>query len=447
MFIVGTWNIWGLNGSNKQKNVQAWTHKNNLDIIGLLETKIGNASLNSITCKLTPPHWKYLSNITSSTTCRILVGWNTQKLHLTYLHSASQWLTCEATLPNNPTPIRLTFIYGHNTPAERLSLWRYISEESSINTCTPWLLLGDFNAIMQVGDRSGGNTHWPGYQNDFNNCMSQSGLLQVPYTGLKYTWHNGQQGSNTIQKKLDWIFGNPCLFSTWPAAHATVQPRSISDHSPMTLSLQSLSSNHRQSPFKFLNIWADRTDFLPTVALSWHNPVHGNPMFQFTTKLSRLKTDLRQLHKQHTNNITDRVIQAKTLWAAAQIQLDQNPTSESAQAHERTLATQYMQLCRDEESYFKNKIHSLQDEEGNVIHEQQELGKMASIYFETLLTAPHATTNEEVHTLYPITITEESKAAALLPITDDDIKAALFSISDSKAPGPDGYNALFYKKS
>jgi len=325
-----------------------------------------------------------------------------------------------------------------------------------------------------VGDRSEGDTHWPRYQNDFNTCISHSALLQVPYTGLKFTWHNGQHGSNTIQKKLDWIFGNPCLFSTWPATHSTVQPRSISDHSPLILSLLSLH-NHQQSPFKFLNIWADQNDFLPTVASSWHTPVSGNPMFQFTTKLRRLKTDLRQLHKQHTNNITDRVSQAKALWEAAQFLLDQHPTLETARLTERTLATQYMQLCRDEESYYKqksriqwlqlgdrntsffhksllhrqvrNRIHSLQDEDGNVIHEQQELGKLASAYFENLLTAPHPIMNAEVHDLYPNAITEESKAAALLQITDDDIKAALFSISDSKAPGPDGYNALFYKKS
>lgn len=136
---------------------------------------------------------------------------------------------------------------------------------------------------------------------------------------------------------------------------------------------------------------------------------------------------------------------------------------------------QYMQLCRDEESYFKQKskiqwlqlgdrnttffhksllhqqvrnmIHSLQDADGNVIHEQHELGKMTSAYFENLLPASHPTTNAEVHNLYPNAITEESKAATFLTITDDDIKTALFSIFDSKALGLDGYNTLFYKKS
>jgi hypothetical protein len=49
--------------------------------------------------------------------------------------------------------------------------------------------------------------------------------------------------------------------------------------------------------------------------------------------------------------------------------------------------------------------------------------------------------------IYPITISEASKAVAEAPVTNDDIKATLFSIADNKAPGPDGYTAFFFKQS
>ncbi|KAJ6952190.1 hypothetical protein NC653_041365 [Populus alba x Populus x berolinensis] len=197
-------------------------------------------------------------------------------------------------------------------------------------------------------------------------------------------------------------------------------------------------------------------------------------MFKLTSKLRRLKPALRQLHFQHTNNITSRVAQAKASWDAAQYDIDNHPESEEAKVNERHLAAAYMQLCKDEESYFKqksriqwlqlgdrntsffhksllhrqvrNNIYRLQDDAGTVIHDQQEIGNMASTYFQRLLCVPNPPILEDLHSIYPATISEASKSIAEAPITNDDIQAALFSIPDTKAPGPDGYNAFFFKK-
>lgn len=122
----------------------------------------------------------------------------------------------------------------------------------------------------------------------------------------------------------------------------------------MILSLHS-PNKHPHSPFKFLNIWADRSDFIATVATSWQLPVRGNPMYQLTTKLRRLKIDLKLFHRQNTSNITDRVANAKAEWDASQIHLDRNPALEAAISNERALTIHYQHLCKDEESYFKQK--------------------------------------------------------------------------------------------
>nr|TKR84759.1 hypothetical protein D5086_0000254640 [Populus alba] len=124
-----------------------------------METKVAAANIASIEPNLAPAYWKYCSNITSSPTCQILVGWNSQKLNLKCIHSASQWLTCEVTQVSSPTPIRITFIYGHNTPAARLALWDYINQQSTSTASIPWIVLGDFNAIIQASDRTGGDNY------------------------------------------------------------------------------------------------------------------------------------------------------------------------------------------------------------------------------------------------------------------------------------------------
>jgi len=56
MFSIGSWNIWGLNNLQTQKAVQEWTTKNNLEIFGLLETKIAPSNLSVVESKLGLPH-------------------------------------------------------------------------------------------------------------------------------------------------------------------------------------------------------------------------------------------------------------------------------------------------------------------------------------------------------------------------------------------------------
>lgn len=43
---------------------------------------------------------------------------------------------------------------------------------------------------------------------DFGQCIHDVELIGVPYIGLRYTWHNGQQGDSVILRKLDWVLFN-----------------------------------------------------------------------------------------------------------------------------------------------------------------------------------------------------------------------------------------------
>jgi hypothetical protein len=222
-----------------------------------------------------------------------------------------------------------------------------------------------------------------------------------------------------------------------------------------------------------LNAWTEREDFSSVVSNLWSTPVTGNPMYQLTTKLRLLKKELRQFHRQHTTHISSRVAQAKVAWFDAQAFLDCNPTSTAANISERSFAKRYMQLCKDEESIFKqrskvhwlqlgdkntkffhnsllhrqvrNRVHSLQDDAGHVFTDPQGMGKLASTYYENLLTAPQPPIHGDAMHAFTNRISDESRSSLLLPITDDEIKSALFSIPDNKSPGPDGYNAFFFK--
>jgi hypothetical protein len=57
----------------------------------------------------------------------------------------------------------------------------------------------------------------------------------MPYTGFKFSWYNVQHEGDAIMKKLDWIFGNPSLFSSLLHAHSKFLPRDYLDNSIMVI--------------------------------------------------------------------------------------------------------------------------------------------------------------------------------------------------------------------
>nr|TKR98083.1 hypothetical protein D5086_0000206310 [Populus alba] len=252
------------------------------------------------------------------------------------------------------TSLKITFVYGLNTPAGRGRLWDYILRQTPQFSSSPWVLMGDFNATLKATDRSGGDTNWYSHLEDFGSCIHDAELSHIPYSGLKFSWHNGQLGKDAIMKKLDWIFGNFPFLSNWPAAHANFLPRDHSDHSAMILALTP-PSPRMPAPFKFLNMWADRMDFQDIVKAAWQSPVNGNPMYRFTSKLQLIKHALKALHRNNSSHISARVAEAKTRWNFAQVLLDESPTSEDLLAAERECAVLYSQLCKDEEAIFKQR--------------------------------------------------------------------------------------------
>ncbi|KAJ6940685.1 hypothetical protein NC651_006728 [Populus alba x Populus x berolinensis] len=418
---IGCWNIWGLNNPKKHRFISEWVHNSKLGIIGLLETKVAPSNLDTVIAGLNLHSWSFISNANASPTCRILVGWDTKIVKISCLHYTDQWITCEVTSLASKEISRFTFVYGHNTPAGRGLIWEYIVQHAPLFSSSPWALMGDFNATIQPSDRSGGNLHWQGHHEDFGRCIHEAELIQIPYSGLKFSWHNGQTGRDTIMRKLDWIFCNPAFLDTWPATHSKFLPRDASDHSAMILDF----SHHRPqglAPFKFLNLWADREDFLDIVQEVWQPPISGNPM----------------------------VAEAKASWNSAQVALDESPGSIELMSAERNHARIYSQLCKEEEAFYKqrsriqwlslgdkntkffhrslvhrqsrNRVHGLTDEAGNQVTANKEMGQVAVAYYQNLLVAPPHTSQEEVSKLYTSKIPSSSVPCLIQQITSDEIK-------------------------
>ena len=69
-----------------------------------------------------------------------------------------------------------SFIYGFNTHLERCSLWDNIRQVAPLASSTPWLLLGDYNAMRNAAEQLGGTSAWANNMEELNLCCADCSL-------------------------------------------------------------------------------------------------------------------------------------------------------------------------------------------------------------------------------------------------------------------------------
>lgn len=90
----------------------------------------------------------------------------------------------------------VTFVYAHNLRYERRALWEYV-HQISLGCQLLWILMGDFNTVLQQENRIGGNEVTLSEVVDFQKCIDKCILMELPSNRYKYSW-NDKQGANRI---------------------------------------------------------------------------------------------------------------------------------------------------------------------------------------------------------------------------------------------------------
>lgn len=94
----------------------------------------------------------------------------------------------------------------------------------------------------------------------------------------------------------------------------------------------------------------------------------------------------------------------------------------------------------------RNIISRLKNDEEQWVEDEVELSQLFEQYFQKLFISVGQRDWSSVLSHVPKVISEDVNSVLTRPITDDEIKKAAFSIGALKAPGPDGYNGLFFQQ-
>lgn len=127
--------------------------KNKVSFVDLLETKVKDPNIQNIQ-KIFGVNWKWYVNNIGGQVGRIWIGWQPAELTVQVVDVDVQTVLCEVTPHHQPT-VFILVVYGKNDAKDRKELWnRLLSQKRSV----PWLISGDFNAILKLEDRLHGGT-------------------------------------------------------------------------------------------------------------------------------------------------------------------------------------------------------------------------------------------------------------------------------------------------
>ncbi|XP_026459749.1 uncharacterized protein LOC113360455 [Papaver somniferum] len=225
-----------------------------------------------------------IHNSTSSTKGNLWLFWNVSLSTPQVISMSIQIVTVSI------REVLVSSVHAHVKKSQRKFLWSEMEIISQLQK--PWVVLGDFNAIISLEEKFGGKSPNRISMMDFIHCLNECNLIQAPSTGQQYTWSNCQQGTKIILCVLDRVVFNPLWLQKYGDWGYKVGLRIVSDHAPLLCGCASIP-RPKNVPWKFQKMWIDHPSFLSEVKKVWTENIIGDPTFIFMQKLKKLKKVLK----------------------------------------------------------------------------------------------------------------------------------------------------------
>lgn len=91
---------------------------------------------------------------------------------------------------------------GHLETIKREDSWRLL-EELGRRSDLPWICMGDFNEILHLREKVGGNLQPNWQMSNFRETINRCNLLDMGYIGEDYTWSRRLGSCGWVRERLD----------------------------------------------------------------------------------------------------------------------------------------------------------------------------------------------------------------------------------------------------
>ncbi|XP_077232003.1 uncharacterized protein LOC143865668 [Tasmannia lanceolata] len=467
MIKLASWNIRGLCSSTKRGFARDLTASENLEIICLLEVKAKKDDLLPFIQEICLD-WNAVTNYSHVIKGRIWVAWNLHYINFTPLGDSDHHIHGTVLHLQSQTSCFLTAVYASNFGILRRTLWDNLNRSKPPNS--PWLIIGDFNIIRYISEKLGGADPNREDMKEFNDCIDHCSLLDLKTIGPLLTWSNKSKNDNLKLRKLDRALVNDEWLSLFPQSFAANKNPGISNHSPIIIHLHPESSRDHP-PFRFFFVWLEDLSLYEVVERMWQINLKGTPMFRLVRKLKLVKQAIKNWNYKIYGRIDITLPIIKDQLNEIQSKIAVDPTNYSLRETERLIRENLLIVARKEEAIVRQKARidwlNLGDSNTNFFHSAiNSRRNMNHIYGMTKSNGEISTSKSEIEESFvnyfkntlnstdshfwqvrdPLKVISPLQASSLTdPISKEEIERVIHQADGNKSPGPDGFNADFFK--
>lgn len=229
----------------------------------------------------------------------LLIAW---KRNFVLINSWVTKHTCSALLMQvtSGTRFLVTNVYGPSTdPNKKLEFLQELLNLKSL-VKDPWLLMGDFNVVRWMNDRSGALEEFC-LMDRFNEIVDLLQLMEVPLQNRNYTWSSKRPEPSF--SKLDRLFLSTEWSSRFPSITLHALEMAVSDHVPLILCCKQLQTSPK--PLRLEKAWFRYPFLREVVHQTWSRA--NNDMVSFQRRCDTMHRELRKWHLQNFGELNDQL--------------------------------------------------------------------------------------------------------------------------------------------
>nr|XP_023874857.1 uncharacterized protein LOC111987377 [Quercus suber] len=407
------WNSRGVLKPNFQKHVEELTRIHDPAVFMVMETRLGGERAKGITDRF--PFDGAIHTETIGYSGGLWVLWNSNKVEDTQMANTEQEIHVSIKVRGSDFSWIFSAVYASPRLEERTISWNNLATVAESHNL-PWVIAGDFNELLNSDDKFGGREISINRSLMFKECLVKCNMIDLGFLGPRFPWSNRREVDALIQERIDRVFVNPEWFSLFPEAKITHLTRCHYDHCPVLLETQPRPSTFLKRPFKFHSFWVSDLSFPNVVANAWRNSA------LLPMAIENFAKGAATWNRSHFGNIF--VKKKKKLMSrlnGMQQALAFRPSAFLVELEKKLLLDLDLALAQEEKLWaLKSRVNWM------------VLGDRNTSFYHL--------------SAIQLSLTDSDRDNLDTEVSDEEIKAALWSLKAFKAPGPDGLHAGFFQR-